>query len=537
MAGLGDPTALTELRVRARALATAWGEQARTATTAGQERAILRMLGVAGTDREGQPLAAGVIDRFLGPDPRRLGGGIMLPFALAMDEYDRTAPELALDVAEGNVDLGLEAELLADPVHRVAAGETALRLLRFALERVDANRVARREIASLLGDPFPPRVGVTLSSPAIVDALEEAGDAIDAGAGVIAVRVPPARELSEGLSRIGGFVEPWQAAPTSRGGLDVHDPSGPPVPTGAQRALAILRRHVDEAGARRRSYVRLLTEAQPLAAPDQAVVAAFERIDAVVADPMREIVSGRVHPDRALADHGFAHRLLCRAGVEILVPAGPLIVGQDFAAGMPSDPATRAGRALVLQLLGVELALHNGLVPASVWIGAVPDWMVDEPAPAARILAEVLVRRALLPEHELAFVEPNLPPAMAATWNAITAAVLPDAGPVQLVLRRPVDGGSRSGVRPAVEATAAAAAVASGLRASRDVGALSGIAREHAERCVRAALDTLADLEAGGPAALVDQPLGMGIPVLGADAVARRSDGFDPLAIHAAPPV
>ncbi len=535
MAGFGDPTALTELRERARALAAAWAAQARTATTAGQERAILRMLGVTGTDREGQPLAAGVIDRFLGPDPRRLAGGIILPFALAMDEYDRSAPELALDVAAGNVDLGLEAELLADPVHRSAAAATAGRLLRHALERVDANRVARRELVSLLGDASPPWVGVTLGSPAIVDALDEAADAIDAGAGVIAVRVPPARELSEGLARIGGYVEPWRAGPTSRGGLDVHDPTGPPVPTGAQRALAVLRRHIDEAGARRRAYVRMLTEAQPLAAPDQAVVAAFERIDAVVADPMREIVAGRVHPDRALADHVFANRMLCRAGVRVLVPAGPLVVGQDFAAGMPSDPATRAGRALALQLLAVELAVHDGLAPANVLVGAVPDWMVDEPGPAARTLAEVVLRRALLPEHDLVFVEPELPPATAATWNAITAAVLPDAGPVDLVLRRPLGASSKAEVRAGVAATAAAATVASGLRSSREAWTLTGLALEHAERCVRAAHNALASLEEGGPNALVDQPMGIGTPALGADAVARRSDGFDPLMADALP--
>jgi hypothetical protein len=533
MAGFGDPTALTELRERARVLAAAWGEQARAATTAGQERAILRMLGVTGTDREGQPLAAGVLDRFLGPDPGRLAGGILLPFALAMDEYDRAAPELALDVAAGNVDLGLEAELLADPVHRSTAADTAARLLRSALERVDANRIARRELVSLLGDASPPLVGAILCSPAIVDALDEAADAIDGGAGIVAVHVPPARELSESLARIGRSVEPWRAAATSRGGLDAHDPAGLPVPTGSQRALAVLRRHVDEAGARRRAYVRILTVGEPLAAPDQAVVAAFERIDAVVADPMLEIVTGRVHPDRALADHVFAHRLLCRAGVRVLVPAGPLLVGRDFAAGVPSDAATRAGRALVLQLLGVELAVHDGLAPVNVSVGAVPDWMVDEPAPAARTLAEVILRRALLPEHDLAFVEPELPPAAAATWRAITAAVLPDAGPVGLVLRRSPEGASQAGVRSGVAATAAAAAVAVELRVSRDIGTLSGVAREHAERCVRAALDALAELEEGGPAALVDQPLGTGTPALGADAVAVRTGGFDPLAVDA----
>jgi D-Lysine 5,6-aminomutase TIM-barrel domain of alpha subunit len=531
MAGFGDPSELAALRGRARDLAAAWSERARAATTAGQERAVLRMLGVTGTDREGRPLAARVVDQFIGGDTRRLAGGVTLPFALAMREYDRTAQELALDIAEGNVDLADEAELLADPAHCSVATDIAERLLRSALDRVDANRTARRELTALLGDPPPPWVGMTLSAPAIVDALDEARLAVDAGAALIAVSVPPARELLEGQERIGVPVETWRAAPSSRGGLDAHDPDGKPVPTGAQRALNVLRRHVDEAGARRRAYVRLITEAQPLAAPEQAVVAAFERIDAVIADPLREIVTGRVHPDRALADHVFAHRLLCRAGVRVLVPAGPLVVAPDMASGIPSDPATRSGRSLALQLLAIELAVLDGLAPADVSAGALPDWLADEPDPAARALAEVVVRRALLPEHALAFVEPELEPGSAPLWNAIVAAILPDAGLVDLVLRR-ASGGAAHGIA----VTSAAAEVAHELRTARQVGALGGPAREHAERCLAAAADTLAALETTGWSALVDQPLGFDTAALGGAAVAARTSGFDPLLVGAASP-
>ncbi len=187
------------------------------------------------------------------------------------------------------------------------------------------------------------------------------------------MEVPPSRELATRLARIGAGVEGWRAGPDSRGGLDAHDPSGQPIPTGSSRALAVLRRFVDEGGARRGGYVRLVTDAPALAAPDQAVVAAFERIDAVVADPMREIVTGRVDPDRAIADHVFAHRLLARAGTLVLVPAGPLLVAPDLATGIPSDPATRSGRALALQLLAVALARRDGLPAGAIVVSALPN--------------------------------------------------------------------------------------------------------------------------------------------------------------------
>ncbi|MCJ7710346.1 MAG: hypothetical protein MUQ32_05885, partial [Chloroflexi bacterium] len=333
----GDGRELDALRERASALASAWSAGAATATTVGQERAILRMFGVGGLDRSGRPLAAEVVERYLAPDPRRLGGGIALPFAMAMAEYDLAPMELAREIAAGNVDLGLEAELLAEPDRRAIAVADATRLSLAALDRMDANRTARRELVALLGDGPRPWLGSVLVAPAIIDALDEAMAAIGGGATLLRVDVPPSRELAERMARAGAALDTWQAAPSSRGGLDSHDASGQPIPTGSQRALSVLRRAVDEAAARRRGYVRLVTDTPALAAPDQAVVAAFERIDGVVADPVREIVAGRVDPDRALADHVFAHRILARAGTQVIVPAGPLLVAPDLATGVPSD--------------------------------------------------------------------------------------------------------------------------------------------------------------------------------------------------------
>ena len=94
----------------------------------------------------------------------------------------------------------------------------------------------------------------------------------------------------------------------------------------------------------RRRYVRLATLGSALAAPEIAVVAGYERVDVVEIDPIAEIVDEGVDPDRALADHAFAHRLLRRAGAQVLVGPGPLVVAPDLARGEPSDAGSRAGR-------------------------------------------------------------------------------------------------------------------------------------------------------------------------------------------------
>jgi hypothetical protein len=290
----------------------------------------------------------------------------------------------------------------------------------------------------------------------------------------------------------------------------------------------VLRRYLDEAGARGSGYVRLMTRTAALASPDQAVVAAFERVDLVIGDPMGEIIAGRVDPDRSLTDHVFAKRLLARAGTRVVIPAGPLAVAQDLEAGIPSDAATRAGRALVLQLLAVAMAVHTGLAPRDVIVDAIPPWTGDEADAPARAVAEVMVRRALLPDHPLAFLEPALDDAASLRWHAVMAVAVLDAPGAQVIVRRPGDETAVATERTG--ATCAAATTAAGLWASRVPPALRGPSAQHLTALVRAANATLDQLERSGWSALVDQPMGLPANRLGADAVAERTEAFDVLA-------
>src|SRR5918994_3719645 len=98
---------IDKLAERAETLAGAWGARARASTTLGQERAMLRLFGVTGLDRAGRPLAGAAVDRWAATAADGLGGGIALPFAMGLLEYDLEPQQLALDVASGAVDLAL----------------------------------------------------------------------------------------------------------------------------------------------------------------------------------------------------------------------------------------------------------------------------------------------------------------------------------------------------------------------------------------------------------------------------------------------
>ncbi len=514
---------------------------------------MLRLFGVAGVDRSGRPLAGAAVDRWMASTRDGLGGGIALPFAIALLEYDLDPQQLAMDVASGAVDLDLEAELLREPDRRAVAEAEAARLAGAAIERMDSDRVARRELLDLLGEARRPWLGTTVAAPDLDDALDEVADLAAAGYDLLRVEVPIGRELADRLHDAGLDVPEWhpRERPPLRNGraasgggqrtgapaTDADDPAASePAPSGSQRALARLRRVADGVAAERRGYVRLGMAIPPLGVPEGAVVAAFERVDLVEADPVAEIVAGGVDPDRALADHAFARRLHRRADTLVSIGPGPLVVAPDLASGVPSDVATRSGRALALQLVGVALARADGIAAERIVVGAYPSWLADEPAATARVLAEVVVRRRAFPNQVMRFDEPSGPEqesAAAGAWPYLLAAALARAGTESLVMRR-----SHPDARRAAAEGRAAAATAADVAGVSNPGPLSGPAEAHAAAMVTAAMATLERLADLGWRAVVGEPPRRGDHgegavarrAIGGDAVAERTESFDPLA-------
>ena len=137
------------------------------------------------------------------------------------------------------------------------------------------------------------------------------------------------------------------------------------------------------------------------------------------------------------------------------------------------------------------------------------------------------VRRAVLPEHLLAFDEPAAGTRAATNWPAILGTVLPVAAPTGLVLRS----ARADGMAEVVAATRAAAAVAQEAAASLGPLRPRGPALTMARATVAAAVATL-ERVAGERLAVdprrADRRRRRGR--LGADAVVERGEAFDPLA-------
>jgi hypothetical protein len=518
------------VRNRATDLAARLAREAGRSATIAQERAVLRMLGVDGLDRAGHPLAASLVEHYIGSDRGRLARGVLLPFAVALLEYELPAHELALEVASGAIDLGLEAELLERPERLAAAEAHASRLLTAALARFDANKTASREMRDVLGKADEPWLGLALHADEIGPAPEEAKAILAEGADVVLIRVPASWEFAEARRHAGldipGFFDGRlrRVARVGRGkgasaGAKDRSSGRDPVPAGSQRGLAALRKAVDDAAAERGCYASLMTVTSAFAAPEQAVVAAFERIDLVEADPIREIVEDNVDPERALADHAFAHRLHTRAGSRVVMGPGPLALGADLASGIPPDAPTRAGRALALQALGVELALADGLPADRLWLGAVPAWVAQD-GDHRSILVQARLRRLVFPDHRLAITEPGLDAQPQGRDAALVSAL---AGAAAALVVRDKAAGSIAGSSAGL---AAAAAAGEAMRAALGDGELHGDAADLAELTLRAADAALERLAGEGWGSLLG-PGGRGQESerLGHAAVVERDTG------------
>ena len=492
-----------EVRDRALVLGRTLAARARGQTSLACERAVLRLCGVSGLAAGGRPLALEVVDRLGGAGPGALGRGVGLPFALASIEYGLDPRQLALDVAAGYINLATEGELLGEEAVRREAQRMLQGWLAGAFERFDANRTARRELIAMLGEPPEPWIGCDVGAFDAREAASEAAALVTSGADLLRVRVPRDAELRRGPREASGEGD-WPVGPAA------------PPPAGSQRGLSLLRAALDEAATRSGRYPRLATSWLGLAAPEQAIVAGFERVDVIFSDPLEAIFGLGVDPDRAFADHAFAQALLARAGCHLFLGPGPL-VAPEGGLGADLDPATRAGRALAVQAVGLGFALDNGVPADRISLGAVPPAAFVGGESGAHALAEVALRGVMFPEHALVFDEN---PSETADEGLAPALLAWAAGGARF--RAVISPAARSHVAAATEAIRGAMAVARVLADGREIGDLRGPALEHAGATLEAAAATLAALERGG----FDAFVGPGeVNHVGAAGLAERESG------------
>lgn len=340
-------------------------------STLSVERAVLRLLGVAGS-AEGLP-AANALLGLLDPAALRRGAGEAIGAAVA--ETGRTPAQIGLQVLAGDLDLRAFAE-----VPRRAARAALRPFIDAALARLGDGREQRARYLSRLPQAPPPLLYVIVASGNIYEDRVAAVAAAEAGAQIIAVIRSTAQSLLDYVPE----------GPTTEG-------FGGTFAT--QANFAIMREALDEASERLGRYVMLTNYASGLCMPEIAALAALERLDMLLNDSMYGILFRDINMQRTFVDQHFSRMLCAKAGIVINT-------GEDNYL-TTADALEQAPAVLASQFINEAFAHHAGLADEQIGLGDAYEIDPDLEDSLLFQLAQAQLARQIFPNAPLKYMPPT----------------------------------------------------------------------------------------------------------------------------------
>jgi len=338
-------------------------------STVSVERAVVRLCGVDGVDRDGVPLPNRLIDALA---PREIGVARALGAAIA--ETGRTAQQVAEAVAAG--------EPLPDPADTPeVAVRAALRApVEAGLARIDASRRARDTMLARLPQTEPPLLYVIVASGNIYEDRTAAVAAAEAGAQIVAVIRSTAQSLLD-------YV-PYGATTEGFGGTYA-----------TQENFRIMRAALDEVSERLGRYVMLTNYASGLCMPEIAATAALERLDMLLNDSMYGILFRDINMQRTFVDQHFSRQLNARSGIIINT-------GEDNYL-TTADAVDQAPAVLASQFVNEAFALRAGLPARQMGLGDAYEIDPDLEDGFLFQLAQAQLARQIFPDAPLKYMPPT----------------------------------------------------------------------------------------------------------------------------------
>lgn len=272
-------------------------------STVAIERSCLRLLGVNGaraTNNQNYPLTNIVVDQL--QTENLLGNGVFYWISNACLSLNASPQEVAEKVASNEIHL---AKIPLKPAKEIQNKANAL--AKNAIAQIISVRKKRNELLKKQGDPYdkkfhrPPMKYVIVASGNIFEDVVQARSAAQAGADIIAVIRSTAQSLLD-------FV-PHGATTEGFGGTYA-----------TQENFKIMRKALDEEGAKLKRYIRLTNYSSGLCMPEIATLAAMERLDVLLCDSLYGILFRDINMKRTLIDQHFS-RLIC-AQSEIIINTG-----------------------------------------------------------------------------------------------------------------------------------------------------------------------------------------------------------------------
>lgn len=338
--------------------------------TVGIERAIFRLLGINGADRQGVPFANRLVD-------------FMRERDLLADGAWQLAGKLALSF--GDCDEAQVMELLAGTISipetdPVAVENWATDQAARVVENLKAVRRYRDDLIAKQPLPHPPWKYVIVATGDIDVDTEQACLAARQGADIIAVIRSTAQSLLD-------YVPD---------GL-THEGVGGTFAT--QANFALMRKALDGVSAELGRYVRLTNYASGLCMAEMAALGAIERLDMMLSDSMYGILFRDINMRRTFIDQHAARTIQGWAGIIINTGEDNYLTTAD---------ALEAGHTvLASQFLNEAFALRTGLEPHLIGLGHAFEMNPAQEDGLILSMADALLSRACFPDAPLKYMPPT----------------------------------------------------------------------------------------------------------------------------------
>ncbi|MBF0297157.1 MAG: D-lysine 5,6-aminomutase subunit alpha [Oligoflexia bacterium] len=346
------------------------------------ERAVLRLYGVNGVDKNGTPLPNLIVDLLKkkgGPGGTGgnggLGVGISSHFASALLQSKRDAQATAELILDNKIDFG--------NIHSFSKGDVKAKeneIANEAIALIDKSRNIKQEKQNRFKVPPTPWRYLIVATGNIYEDRTQAKAAVMAGADIIAVIRSTAQSLLD-------YV-PYGATTTGFGGTFA-----------TQENFKIMRAALDEACEEFGRYIRLVNYSSGLCMAEIASCAALENLDMLLNDSMYGILFRDINAKRTFIDQYFS-RLIC-ARSKIIINTGE----DNYLT--TADAIENAYTVTASQLINEALAKKSLLTEDLMGLGHAYEINPKIENAFLYELAHAELARALFPHAPLKYMPPT----------------------------------------------------------------------------------------------------------------------------------
>ena len=368
-----DFTLVEKAREKAKSIAVNTQEFIEKHTTVTVERAVCRLLGIDGVDKDEVPLPNIVVDHIKDNNGLSLGAAMYL--ANGVLNTGKTPQQLAEAISSG------ELELTKLPMKDLFEVKTkALSMAKETVEVIKKNRNIREDSFEKHGDKTGPLLYVIVATGNIYEDITQAVAAAKQGADVIAVIRTTGQSLLD-------YV-PFGATTEGFGGTFA-----------TQENFRLMREALDKVGTEIGKYIRLCNYCSGLCMPEIAAMGALERLDVMLNDALYGILFRDINMQRTMIDQNFSRIINGFAGVIINT-------GEDNYL-TTADAFEEAHTVLASQFINEQFALLAGLPEEQMGLGHAFEMDPELKNGFLYELSQAQMAREIFPKAPLKYMPPT----------------------------------------------------------------------------------------------------------------------------------